>query len=188
MQKLLHAVDILCINYYEAFQRKKRANSWNDCHSRIACLDSKSVMKNLLGFRACNFQHVSLASGLTVFSSCGADPSKAKKRLSSPNGRLLFLRPQVWSWALDMLWMMTRSTRRVGAPSGRGAMCPGWTHTPAPGRCKQLGYTGQATGEAEWCPEASSRAPRGDAKQPRRRARRAGALTRGGIFVPPRRI
>jgi hypothetical protein len=42
---------------------------------------------------------------------------------------------------------------------------------------------GQATGEAEWCPEASSR---GDAKQPRRRASRAGALTRGaGIFVPP---
>jgi hypothetical protein len=59
-------------------------NSWNDCHSRIECLDSKSGIKNLLGFRACNFQHVSLASGRAVFSSCGADPSKAKKRLSSP--------------------------------------------------------------------------------------------------------
>ena len=58
-----------------------------DCHSRIECLDSKSVIKNLLGFRACNFQHVSLASGRTVFSSCGADPSKAKKRLSAPNKR-----------------------------------------------------------------------------------------------------
>jgi hypothetical protein len=80
----LHAVDILCISYYEAFQRKKRTNSWNDCHSRIECLDSKSVIKNMLGFRACNFQHVSLASGRTVFSYCGADPSKAKKRLSSP--------------------------------------------------------------------------------------------------------
>jgi hypothetical protein len=85
IQKLLHAVGILCINYYEAFQRKKRANSWNGGHSRIECLDSKSVIKNLLGFRACNFQHVSLASGRTVFSSCGADPSKAKKRLSVPH-------------------------------------------------------------------------------------------------------
>jgi hypothetical protein len=44
IQKLLHAVDILCISYYEAFQRKNRANSWNDCHSRIECLDSKSVI------------------------------------------------------------------------------------------------------------------------------------------------
>jgi hypothetical protein len=44
-----------------------------------------SAIKNLLGFRACNFQHVSLASGRTVFSYCGADPSKAKKRLSSPS-------------------------------------------------------------------------------------------------------
>jgi hypothetical protein len=84
IQKLLHAVDILCISYYEACQRKNRANSWNDCHSRIECLDSKSVIKNLLGFRACNLQHFSLASGRIVFSSCGADPSKAKKRLSSP--------------------------------------------------------------------------------------------------------
>jgi hypothetical protein len=41
----------------------------------------------MLGFRACNFQHVSLASGRAVFSSCGADPSKAKKRLSSPRAK-----------------------------------------------------------------------------------------------------
>jgi hypothetical protein len=43
-----------------------------------------SVIKILLGFRACNFQLVSLASGRAVFSYCGADPSKSKKRLSSP--------------------------------------------------------------------------------------------------------
>jgi hypothetical protein len=24
-----------CIGYYEACQRKNRANSWNDCHSRV---------------------------------------------------------------------------------------------------------------------------------------------------------
>jgi hypothetical protein len=34
--KLLHAVDILCINYYEAFQRKNRANSWNGALSPLA--------------------------------------------------------------------------------------------------------------------------------------------------------
>jgi hypothetical protein len=32
----------------------------DDCHSRIECLDSKSAIKNLLGFRACNFQHSAL--------------------------------------------------------------------------------------------------------------------------------
>ena len=35
IQKLLHTVDMLCIDYYEARQRKNRANSWNDCHSRV---------------------------------------------------------------------------------------------------------------------------------------------------------
>jgi hypothetical protein len=27
--------DMLCIDYYEACQRKNGANSWNDCHSRV---------------------------------------------------------------------------------------------------------------------------------------------------------
>jgi hypothetical protein len=35
MQKLLHTVGMLCIDYHEACQRKNRANSWNDCHSRV---------------------------------------------------------------------------------------------------------------------------------------------------------
>ena len=83
IQKLLHTVDMLCIDYYEARQRKNRANSWNDCHSRVE-VSRQQAEKNLLGFRARAFQHVSLASGRTVFSSCGADPSKAKKRLSFP--------------------------------------------------------------------------------------------------------
>jgi hypothetical protein len=26
---------MLCIDYYEACQRKNRANSWHDCHSRV---------------------------------------------------------------------------------------------------------------------------------------------------------
>jgi hypothetical protein len=33
--KLLHTVDMICIDYYEACQRKYRANSWNECHSRV---------------------------------------------------------------------------------------------------------------------------------------------------------
>jgi hypothetical protein len=81
---------LLCIDYYEAFQRKKRANSWNDCHSRMECLDSKSAIKNRLGGRACRFQHVSL---LSVWLQAGQylalaaqipAKSKAKKRLSAP--------------------------------------------------------------------------------------------------------
>jgi hypothetical protein len=61
---LLHAVDILCINYYEAFQRKKRANSWNDCHSRIECLDSKSAIKICWNFvRAISNTSVWLQAG-----------------------------------------------------------------------------------------------------------------------------
>jgi hypothetical protein len=77
---------MLCIDYYEARQRKNRANSWNDCHSRVVgrSVSTASAEKNLFGFRAWIFHHVSLASGRTVFSSCGANPSKAKKRLSSP--------------------------------------------------------------------------------------------------------
>jgi hypothetical protein len=47
-------------------------------------VSTASAEKNMFGFRARAFQRVSLASGRTVFSSCGADPSKAKKRLSAP--------------------------------------------------------------------------------------------------------
>jgi hypothetical protein len=46
IQKLLHTGYMLCIGYYEARQRKNRANSWNDCHSPA------SAEKNMLGFRA----------------------------------------------------------------------------------------------------------------------------------------
>jgi hypothetical protein len=127
IQKLLHAVDILHISYYEALQRKKRANSWNDCHSRVECLDSKSVIKKLLGFRACNFQHVSLASGRAVFSSCGADPSKAKKRLSSPTQALRAAscenhrhRPPGAPLAACSLQLLRATSYEL---RGRGALC-----------------------------------------------------------------
>jgi hypothetical protein len=83
-KKMFHAVDILCIDYHEACQRKNRANRWNNCHPWIECPDSKTGIKNLFGFRARNFQHPSLASGRVLFSHCGADPSREKNGLSSP--------------------------------------------------------------------------------------------------------
>jgi hypothetical protein len=67
----------------------------SDCHSwvEVPGVSTASAEKNLFGFRARAFHHVSWASGRTVFSSCGADPSKAKKRLSSPMGTSI---AEVW--------------------------------------------------------------------------------------------
>ena len=50
IQKLLHAVDMLCIDYYEARQRKNRANSWNDCHSRVEVSRQQAQKKICLDF------------------------------------------------------------------------------------------------------------------------------------------
>jgi mannose/cellobiose epimerase-like protein (N-acyl-D-glucosamine 2-epimerase family) len=47
---LLHAVGVLCIDYYEARQRKKRANSWNDCHSRVEVSRDSKQKKNCWDF------------------------------------------------------------------------------------------------------------------------------------------
>jgi hypothetical protein len=128
---------MLCIDYYEAFQRKNRANSWNDCHSRVEVSRQQAQKKicwDFVPFRACNFQHVSLASGRTVFSSCGADPSKAKKRLSAPTSRLYLC----LAWCLVLLVLLLRSPlfgviqiqSRVCAP-GPGQPHPHPHPTPA---------------------------------------------------------
>ena len=50
IQKLLHTVDMLCIDYYEACQRKNRANSWNDCHSRVEVSRQQAQKKICLDF------------------------------------------------------------------------------------------------------------------------------------------
>jgi hypothetical protein len=84
IQKLLHAVDVLCIDYYEACQRKNRANRWNDCHPRIECPDSKIGIKNLLGFRARASRISSLASGRGGPRYCGGQQSGLKNGRSSP--------------------------------------------------------------------------------------------------------
>jgi hypothetical protein len=78
---------MLCIGYYEARQRKKRANSWDDCHSRVEVSRQQAQKKICLDFVRAIFntpvwlqagQYLALAAQI-------ADPSKAKKRLSSPN-------------------------------------------------------------------------------------------------------
>jgi hypothetical protein len=80
IQKLLHAVGMLCINYYEACQRKNRANSWNDCHSRVEVSRQQAQKK---GFRARASRISSLASGRGGPRYCGGQQSGLKKRLSS---------------------------------------------------------------------------------------------------------
>jgi hypothetical protein len=35
IQKLLHTADVLCIDYYAACQRKKRASRWGTCHQQV---------------------------------------------------------------------------------------------------------------------------------------------------------
>jgi hypothetical protein len=48
-----------------ACQRKNRANSWNDCHSRVE-MSRQQAEKNLLGFRA-------RASRISVWLQAGED-------------------------------------------------------------------------------------------------------------------
>jgi hypothetical protein len=41
---------MLCIDYYEARQRKNRANSWDDCHSRVEVSRQQAQKKICLDF------------------------------------------------------------------------------------------------------------------------------------------
>jgi hypothetical protein len=41
---------MLCIDYYEARQRKNRANSWNDCHSRVEVSRQQAQKKICVDF------------------------------------------------------------------------------------------------------------------------------------------
>jgi hypothetical protein len=50
IQKLFHTVGVLCIDYYEACQRKNRADSWNDCHSRVEVSRQHAQQKSCWGF------------------------------------------------------------------------------------------------------------------------------------------
>ena len=84
MQKLLHAVDVLCIDYYEACPRKNRANKWNGCHSRPdRAVLTASAEKNCWDFVHA-FGISSLASGRGGPRYCGGQPSGCKNGLSAP--------------------------------------------------------------------------------------------------------
>jgi hypothetical protein len=80
---------MLCIDYYEARQRKNRANSWNDCHSRVEVSRQQAQKKICLDFERAFFnasvwlqagQYLALAAQIPA-------KSKAKKPLSAPTGR-----------------------------------------------------------------------------------------------------
>jgi hypothetical protein len=80
---------MLCIDYpgyYEACQRKNRANSWNDCHSRVKVSRQQAQKKD-----CCNFVHAllelaasSLALGRGGPRYCGGQQSGLKHGRSSP--------------------------------------------------------------------------------------------------------
>jgi hypothetical protein len=87
IQKLLHTVGMLCIDYYEACQRKNRANSWNDCHSRVEVSRQQSQKKICWDFV---YALLELAAWLQAAGRggpryCGGQQSGLKKRLSSPS-------------------------------------------------------------------------------------------------------
>jgi hypothetical protein len=92
-QKLLHAADVLCIDYYAACQRKKRANRWNNCHPQVGRSRQQAQKKNLLGFRVRAFGISNLASGRGGPRYCGGQPSGLKNGLSSPRERGPEVRP-----------------------------------------------------------------------------------------------
>jgi hypothetical protein len=59
IQKLLHTVGMLCIHYYhyEACQRKNRANSWSDCHSRVEVSRQQAQKKKSVGISRTRFSN-----------------------------------------------------------------------------------------------------------------------------------
>jgi hypothetical protein len=78
---------MLCIDYYVACQRKKRANSWNDCHSRVEVSRQQAQKKSCWDFAHAS-RISSLASGRGGPRYCGEQQSGLKKRLSSPSDLL----------------------------------------------------------------------------------------------------
>ena len=58
-KKMLHTADMLCIGCYKACQRKDRASSWNDCHSRVAgrSVSTASAGKKAAGISCTRFSN-----------------------------------------------------------------------------------------------------------------------------------
>jgi hypothetical protein len=76
---------MLCIDYYEARQRKNRANSWNDCHSRVEVSRQQAQKKICLDFVHARFNaQVWLQAG-QYLAPAAQIPAKQKSGcLSSP--------------------------------------------------------------------------------------------------------
>ena len=92
IQKLLHTVDMICIDYYEARQRKNRANSWNDCHSRVEVSRQQAQKKICLDFVRAIFntsvwlqagQYLALAAQIPAKQKSGCRPLLASLRVRS---------------------------------------------------------------------------------------------------------
>jgi hypothetical protein len=64
---------MLCIDYYEACQRKSRADSWNDCHSRVE-VSRQQAQKKYVGISRTRFSllELELAAWLQVGEDRGA--------------------------------------------------------------------------------------------------------------------
>jgi hypothetical protein len=76
---------MLCIDYYEACQRKNRADSWNDRHSRVEVYRQQAQKKICWDFAHALLELAasSLASGRGGPRYCGGQQSGLKKRLSA---------------------------------------------------------------------------------------------------------
>jgi hypothetical protein len=86
---------MLCIDYYEARQRKNRANSWNDCHSRVEVSRQQAQKKICLDFEREFFitsvwlqagQYLALAAQIPAKQKSGCRPLGAgsSARTTSP--------------------------------------------------------------------------------------------------------
>jgi hypothetical protein len=74
---------MICIDYYEARQRKNRANSWNDCHSRVEVSRQQAQKKICLDFVRASFstsvwlqagQYLALAAQIPAKQKSGCRP------------------------------------------------------------------------------------------------------------------
>jgi hypothetical protein len=155
IQKLLHTVGVLCIDYYyEACQRKGRSNSWDDCHSRVAgrSVSTASAERSLLGFRARASRISSLAPGRggpRYALLRGGQQGGLKKRLSSPTCHLdLHLKYLELRAAAQAYEPRTRAeaheprTRAASAPGRQPRRYGGGAEEPAP---VPVGVTGHRT-------------------------------------------
>jgi hypothetical protein len=164
IHKLLHTADIPHIDYYEAFQRKYRANRLNSCHPRIECPDSKSGIKICWDFVRAIFNtpvwlqggyYLAIAAQIPAEQKTGCLPLHPAPSNSKPSAwrasaarfffwvRRLGQRPSNYYDIATPLAYAPRSTSRGYAevPGGRALRGPraGWLSAAPPPRYGPLG-------------------------------------------------